>query len=65
MRTSDHRQLEWPLGKAEWITTALAQTSSDGDGPDGDELGPPIVLGIAMVGYIGWLAFRRWSSRNS
>ena len=48
-----------------WITTALAQASNDGDGPDGDELGLPIVLGVAVVGYVGWLAFRRWSSRNS
>ena len=48
-----------------WATTVLAQAGGDGDGLDGDELGLPIVLGIAVVGYVGWLAFRRWSRKSS
>jgi hypothetical protein len=48
-----------------WTTTVLAQAGSDGDGPDGDELGLPIVLGIAVIGYVGWLAFRRRSRKSS
>lgn len=48
-----------------WTTTVLAQAGSDGDGLDGDELGLPIVLGIAVIGYVGWLAFRRWSRKSS
>ncbi len=47
-----------------WTTSVLAQTSSDGDTPDGDELGLPILLGVAVLGYVGWLAFRRWSRKS-
>jgi len=48
-----------------WATAALAQADGDGDAFDGDELGlVPIALGIAVVGYLAWLALRR-RSRNS
>jgi len=48
-----------------WATAALAQADADGDAFDGDELGlVPIALGIAVVGYLAWLALRR-RSRNS
>ena len=48
-----------------WTTTVLAQAGGDGDGPDGDELALPILLGVAVLGYVGWLAFRRWSRKSS
>ena len=47
-----------------WTTTVLAQADGD-DGLDGDELGLPILIGIAVLGYVGWLAFRRWSRKPS
>jgi hypothetical protein len=48
-----------------WATVALAQADGNGDAFDGDELGlVPIALGIAVVGYLAWLALRR-RSRNS
>ena len=45
-----------------WITTALAET--DGDGFDGDELGLPIVLGVAVLAILGWMAFQRRSPKS-
>ena len=42
-----------------WVTTALAQADSDGDGFDGDELSVPILLGIGVLAYAGWLVYRR------
>jgi hypothetical protein len=47
-----------------WVTTALAQASSDADGLDGDELGLPIVLGVGVVAYLGWMALRRRSRKS-
>ena len=48
-----------------WATAALAQADGDGDAFDGDELSlVPIALGIAVVGYLAWIALRR-RSRNS
>lgn len=50
---------------ATWVTVALAQADEDGDGPDGDELvGVPLVLGIAALSVVGYLAYRRWSARS-
>jgi hypothetical protein len=43
---------------------ALARESA-GDGLDGDELGLPIVIGVAILGYVGWLTFRRGSRKSS
>ena len=43
---------------------AFAQVSSDGDGLDGDELGLPIILGIGVLAYLGWAAFRRRSRKS-
>lgn len=48
-----------------WTTTVLAQAGGEADAPDGDEMGLPILLGIAVVGFVGWLAFRRWSRKSS
>ena len=36
-----------------WVTTALAQADSDGDGFDGDELSLPILLGVGVLAYAG------------
>ena len=48
-----------------WVSTALAQQAGgDGDGPDNDELSVlAVVVGVAGVPAIGWLASRRRSSR--
>jgi hypothetical protein len=43
---------------------ALARESA-GDGLDGDELGLPIVIGVAILGYVGWSTFRRGSRKSS
>jgi hypothetical protein len=45
-----------------WVTMAFAQV--DGAGFDGDELGLPIVLAIAFLAYVGWVAFRRRSPKR-
>jgi hypothetical protein len=47
-----------------WITTALAQADSDGDGFDGDELSVPILLGVGVLAYAGWLIYRRRSAKT-
>ena len=49
-----------------WLSTALAQQAGgDGDGPDGDELSIlAVVVGLAAVAAVGWLASRRGSSRS-
>ena len=47
-----------------WVTTALAQADSDGDGFDGDELSLPILLGVGVLAYAGWLAYRRRAAKN-
>lgn len=50
------------LLSANWVTLAVAQV--DGDGPDADELaGAPLVLGIAALALVGYVAYRRWSAR--
>jgi hypothetical protein len=46
-----------------WISVALAQTESDGDGLDGDELGLPIIIGVGILAYVGWQAVRRRSRK--
>jgi hypothetical protein len=48
-----------------WITTVLAETDGDTDGFDGDELGLPIVLGVAVLTFVGWMAFRSRSHKSS
>ena len=48
-----------------WMSTALAQADGDGDGLDGDELGLPIIIGVGVLAYLGWLAFRRGSRKSS
>ena len=47
-----------------WISIALAQAESDGDGLDGDELGVPIVILVGILAYGGWVAIRRRSRRS-
>ena len=47
-----------------WTGAALAQVVSSGDGFDGDELGLPIILGIGVLAYLGWAAFRRRSRKS-
>ena len=49
---------------ASWATTALAQvTDADGDGLDGDELSPAVlILGLVVV---GWIAFRARSRKSN
>jgi hypothetical protein len=47
-----------------WVVTALAQADGDGDGFDGDELGLPIVLGVGVLAYLGWTAYRRRSPKR-
>jgi len=49
-----------------WLSTALAQQAGgDGDGPDSDELSIlAVVVGLAAVAAVGWLASRRGSSRS-
>jgi hypothetical protein len=51
------------LGLA-WVTTALAQAAGDGDGFDGDELSIPIVVGLGVLGYLGWTIYRRRSPKR-
>lgn len=52
------------LLSATWVTLALAQADDDADGPDGNELaGVPLVLGIAVLAVVGYLANRRRSAR--
>ena len=49
-----------------WVSTALAQQAGgDGDGPDGDELSIlAVVIGLATVAAVGWVASRHRSSRS-
>ena len=47
-----------------WITTVLAQADSDGDGFAGDELSLPIVLGVGVLVYLGWMVVRRRSRKS-
>jgi ACR3 family arsenite efflux pump ArsB len=47
-----------------WVTTALAQADSGGDGFDGDELSVPILLGIGVLAYAGWLVYRRRAAKS-
>jgi hypothetical protein len=46
-------------------STALAQVGGDGDGLDGDELVLPILVGVAVLGYVGWMAIRGCSRKSS
>jgi hypothetical protein len=48
-----------------WATSAFAQSSGDGDGLDGDELGLPIVFGIALLAGVAWITLRSRSRRSS
>ena len=48
-----------------WASSALAQVESDGDGFDGDELVLPILLGVVVLGFIGWTAIRGRSRKSS
>ena len=47
-----------------WVTTALAQADSDGDVFDGDELSVPILLGVGVLAYAGWLVYRRRAAKS-
>ena len=47
-----------------WVTTALGQADSDGDGFDGDELSVPILLGVGVLAYAGWLVYRRRAAKS-
>jgi hypothetical protein len=48
-----------------WTSAALAQVAGgDGGDGDGDELSAlAVVVGIAAVAVVGWLAYHRRSSR--
>lgn len=48
-----------------WVTIALAQAADgDRDGGDADELSvETLLLGIAALAVVGWLAYRRRSTR--
>ena len=48
-----------------WVSSALAQVESDGDGLDGDELLLPLLLLAGVVGYIGWTVLRGRSRKSS
>ena len=48
-----------------WASSALAQVQGDGDGPDGDELVLPILLGAAVLAFIGWSVVRGRSRKSS
>jgi uncharacterized protein (TIGR03382 family) len=47
-----------------WATTALSQADGDGDGFDGDELSVPILLGVGVLAYAGWLVYRRRAAKS-
>ena len=49
----------------EWISTVLAETDGDPDGFDADELGLPVLLGVAVLAFVGWMAFRSASRKPS
>ena len=48
-----------------WLGSALAQVQGDGDGFDGDELVLPILMGVAVVAFIGWSVMRGRSRKSS
>jgi hypothetical protein len=48
-----------------WISTALAEADGDGDGLDGDELVLPILIGAAVLAYVGWSVLRGRSRKPS
>ncbi len=48
-----------------WTSIAFAQAAGDSDGLDSDELGLPIVVGVGILAYLGWIAFRRRSRKSS
>ena len=47
-----------------WVSVALAQAESDGDGLDGDEHGLPILIGVGILVYIGWQAISGHSRKS-
>jgi len=48
-----------------WVSSVLAQTDSDGDAFDGDEiLSVPILLGIAVLAALAWSVYRRRSPKS-
>jgi hypothetical protein len=53
------------LAAMSWISVALAQADSDGDGLDGDELSLPIIVGAGIVAIVGWMIIRSRSRKSS
>jgi hypothetical protein len=49
-----------------WITTVLAQVADgDGDIADGDEFSAlALLLGVAAIAVVGWVAYNRRSTRT-
>ena len=46
-----------------WVTIALAPGDGDADAGDGDELSAmPLLLGVAALAVVGWIAYRRRST---
>ena len=47
-----------------WVTLALAQADGDADTGDGDELSAvSLLLGLGALAGVGWIAYRRRSTR--
>jgi uncharacterized protein (TIGR03382 family) len=48
-----------------WVSSVLAQTDSDGDAFDGDEiLSVPILLGMGVLAALAWSVYRRRSPKS-
>jgi len=47
-----------------WVTLAFAQADGDADTGDGDELSAvSLLLGLGALAVVGWIAYRRRSTR--
>jgi len=47
-----------------WVTLAFAQADGDADSSDGDELSAvSLLLGLGALAVVGWIAYRRRSTR--
>jgi hypothetical protein len=48
-----------------WVSSVLAQTDSDGDAFDGDEiLSVPILLGMGVLAALAWSVYRCRSPKS-
>ena len=47
-----------------WVTLAFAQADGDADTGEGDELSAvSLLLGLGVLAVVGWIAYRRRSTR--